>query len=114
MAEVSMEPVRIDRELVGEPMAVGGRTIRTVARLTGWAGGTDGNAGGTGGGAWLNVRPVEVIVSEPDGSDSRVLIVDPAATALRGIVASALVVAGVCAAVIAVKTLVSALRARRG
>jgi uncharacterized spore protein YtfJ len=112
--EVSMKPGRIDRELIGEPITVGGRTIQPVARLSGWAGGTNGDAmRGVGGGAWLKVRPVEVIVREQDGSESRVPIVDPAAVALRGIVTSALVVAGVCTAVIAVRALVVALSARR-
>jgi hypothetical protein len=37
---VQNEPVRskIDRELVGDPIQIGDRTIRPVARLLGWQG----------------------------------------------------------------------------
>ena len=111
MEEMKNKPGRIDRELMGEPITVGERTIQPVARLRGWAGGADGAQGG-GGAAWLSVRPVEVIVREADGSENRVPITDPAAMAVRGVVMPALAVAGVCLAMIAGRSVVCALRRR--
>jgi len=109
MSEQPMKPNRIDRELIGEPLAVGDRTIQPVARLRGWAGGQDSPHSG-GGGGWLQVRPVEVIVREADGAESRVPIVNPAAPALRGIVQAGLVVAGICAAIISLRKLTMHIR----
>ncbi len=105
-------PNRIDQELVGQPLVVGGRTIQPIARLSGWAGGNLGKQGG-GGGGWVCVRPVEVVVREADGAESRVHIADAGQAAVRGVVVPALAVAAVCAAVIAGKTLYGVLRTRR-
>ncbi len=111
MAEENTRPGRIDRELIGEPISVGSRTIQPVARVSGWSGGKMGVTGG-GAGGWVRVRPVEVIVREGDGSESRVPIPDAGAVAvaLRSIASQALAVAGVCAAVIAGRALVGVLR----
>lgn len=103
MAEQDVRPNRIDRELVGEVMPIGDRTIQPVARLRGWAGGNGGPQGG--GGGWVQVRPVEVIVREADGAESRVPVVDANAQATRGIVVAGLAVAGVCAAIMAIRGL---------
>ena len=75
MTEEKMRPNRLDWELVGEPIIAGERTIQPVARLSGWAGGNMSEQGG-GAGAWVRVRPVEVVVREADGTESRVPIVD--------------------------------------
>lgn len=86
---------RIERQLVGEPIRVGERTIQPVARVTGWHGSggseTDGGAG-----VWLHVTPIEVVVHESDGNEHRVSVTDPTREAMRGIVSSALMVAVVC------------------
>ena len=104
MAEQDTRPNRIDRELVGEVMPIGDRTIQPVARLSGWACGNSGPHGG-GGGGWVQVRPVEVFVREADGAESRVPVVDANAQAIRGIAAAGLAVAGVCAAIMAIRGL---------
>jgi hypothetical protein len=70
---------------------IGGRTIQPVARVAGWYGQTGGGAG-----AWLRIIPVEVIVRESDGTEYRVPVTDPMREAMRGIIFSALLVAGVC------------------
>ena len=111
MTEEKMRPNRLDWELVGEPILAGGRTIQPVARLSGWAGGNMSEQGG-GAGAWVRVRPVEVVVREADGTESRVPIVDAEQAAIRGMVVPALAVAGICAAIIAGKMLFGVLRAR--
>ena len=97
-------PNRIDREMVGKPRLIGDRTIRPVARLRGWVGGQGGPQGG-GGGGWVQVRPVEVIVREANGAENRVPVVDANAQATRGIVVAGLVVAGVCAAIMMIRGL---------
>ncbi len=104
MAEQDVRPNRIDRELVGEVMPISDRTIQPVARLRGWAGG-NGGPHGDGGGGWVQVRPVEVIVREADGAESRVPVVDANVQAIRGIAVAGLVVAGVCAAIMAIRGL---------
>ena len=113
MTEEKTRPNRIDWELVGEPILVGSRAVQPVARLNGWVGGNISEQGG-GAGAWVRVRPVEVVVREADGAESRVPIVDAEQAALRGMVVPALAVAGLCAAIIAGKMLFGVLSARRG
>ena len=112
MTEEKMRPNRLDWELVGEPILAGGRTIQPVARLSGWAGGNMSEQGG-GAGSWVRVRPVEVVVREVDGTESRVPIVDAGEAAMRGMAMQGLAVAGICAAIIAGKMLFGVLRARR-
>ena len=112
MTEEKMRPNRLDWELVGEPILAEGRTIQPVARLSGWAGGNIGEKGG-GAGAWVRVRPVEVVVREADGTESRVPIVDAGEAAVRGMAMQGLAVAGICAALIAGKMLFGVLSARR-
>lgn len=104
MAEETVRPGRVDRELVGERIPIGERMIQPVARLVGWAGGQSGPQGG-GGGGWLQVRPVEVVVYEADGTESSVPIVDANAQAIRGMVTAGVAVAGVCVAIMAIRRL---------
>ena len=52
MAEPGQKFQHVERELVGEPLAIGERVIRPVARLRGWVGADGGPHGGWGGG-WL-------------------------------------------------------------
>jgi len=112
MPEEKTRPNRIEWELIGEPILVGGRAVQPVARLSGWAGGKMSEQGG-GAGAWVRVRPVEVVVREVDGTESRVPIVDAGEAAMRGMAMQGLAVAGICAAIIAGKMLFGVLRARR-
>lgn len=104
MAEHDMRPKRVDRELVGERILIGDRAVQPVARLSGWVGGNSGPQGG-GGGGWLQVQPVEVIVYEADGTESSVPIVDANARAIRGMIVAGWVVAGVCIAMMAIRRL---------
>ena len=112
MTEEKMRPNRLDWELVGEPILAGGRAVQPVARLSGWVGGNMSEKGG-GAGAWVRVRPVEVVVREADGAESRVSIVDAEQAAIRGMAMQGLAVAAICAAIIAAKMLFGALSARR-
>jgi uncharacterized spore protein YtfJ len=98
------EPNKIDRLLTGEPLPIGNRTLQPVARLSGWAGG-QGSPQGGGGGGWVQLRPVEVIVRAADGAESRVPVVNANAQATRGMVMAGLAVAGICAAIIAIRGL---------
>jgi uncharacterized spore protein YtfJ len=98
------EPNKIDRLLTGKQIPVGDRTIQPVAHLSGWIGG-NGGPHGVGGGGWVRVRPVAVIVREADGTESRVPVVDAGTQAIRGIVMAGLMVAGVCVAIMVIRRL---------
>lgn len=102
---------KLDRELLGEPVPVGTRTLQPVARLTGWSGGQhSGRAGGAG--AWLQLQPVEVIVREEDGREYHVPVVDKTQMAIKGIWQGALVFAALCWLITVVIRLVARRRAR--
>jgi len=90
-------PIRakIERQLTGESIRVGERTIQPVARVTGWHGWGGSETGG-GAGAWLRITPIEVHVRESDGNEHRVPVTDSTREAMRGIVWSALLIAAVC------------------
>jgi hypothetical protein len=86
---------RVTRQLIGEPITVGKRTIQPVARVAGWYGSSsDETAGGVG--AWLRVSPSEVIVRERDGSEHHVPITDPTREAVQGLMRFAFLVAALC------------------
>jgi len=86
---------KIERRLIGDPIAVGKRTIQPVARVTGWCGSREGETGG-GAGAWLRVAPVEVVVREGDGTEYRVPITDPTHETVRRMVLATLLIAVLC------------------
>lgn len=71
MSEQAEFPWKIDRQLLGEPMTIGDRTIRLTARVTGIAG-TGGGEGGAGGGGWLRIKPEAVLVTDRDGTEYQV------------------------------------------
>ena len=78
--------------IVGEPLEVGGRTIRPVARVSGWRGaGGDGSAGGAG--VQLRAEPEAVIIHERDRREHRVPTPDNIRLILWGLAGLALMVA---------------------
>ncbi len=106
MAEPGQKFQHVERELVGEPLAIGERVIRPVARLRGWVGADGGPHGGWGGG-WLRVQPIAVIVREADGAENRVSITAEANQALRNMIMGGLAVAGICLAIMMLRELAS-------
>jgi len=98
MTNEEVKPTRIDRRLVGEPRPLGNRTLRPVARVSGWSGVSQAGAG-HGFGAWLRVQPVELIVQEADGSEGRVLT-NAEHGPLPWLFGAGLLVAGVCSILI--------------
>jgi uncharacterized spore protein YtfJ len=83
---------RISERIVGEPLEIGTRTIRPVARVSGWRGaGGDTSAGGAG--VQLRVEPAEVIILERDGREHRLPTPDNTRLILWGLVCIALLVA---------------------
>jgi hypothetical protein len=95
-------PWRIDRRIAGQLIEVGPWTLDPVVRVTGYAG-AGGEEQGAGGGAWLKVTPVEVVVRQP-GQDDTPIPISPSTPAL---LRSLLVLSGVVAAVaLAILTLV--------
>jgi len=99
---------RIDRVLVGEPIAAGGRMVQPVARAGGWYG-QGGDEQGRGFGAWLRVQPLEVRVSDPNGDEYTVSITDATGDAVRRIAMMGMLVAAVSALLL----LLGLLRPRR-
>jgi hypothetical protein len=102
---------RIDRILVGDPIAAGGRTLEPVARAGGWYGGGDGEQG-RGFAAWLRVQPLEVRVCDPDGAEHTVYISDPTGQAIRQIALFGLLVSAVSMALLLLAGLVRFGKAR--
>lgn len=83
--------LRISDQLVGDPVRVGGRTLRPVVRLTG-LGGTLGSASGGGVVARLRVVPEAVILTESDGREFRVPTQENSRFAVWGLAGAALLV----------------------
>ncbi len=94
MTETNSVPQKLDRRLLGEAIEIDGRSIQAVARVHGRCD-AGGNAQGSGAGCRLNVEPVELIVREADGAESRVALADPSVPALRALARVTLVVAAV-------------------
>ena len=85
---------KIDRIIVGEPIAAGDRLLSPVARVAGWLGAQKGERG-NGFGGLLRIQPLEARVSGPGGDESSVYVTDPVGDAERQMVLSALFVAAV-------------------
>jgi len=104
MPERAIQPIKIDRELVGPEITVGGHIVQPTARLTGQYAGANYQQGGWGG-AWVRMTPVEAIVRGPDGSVRPVTMTDPVAQSLRRLWLSALLVAACCSMLILIARL---------
>lgn len=89
---------RIDRELFGPLVTVGGHLLQPVARMTG-------RAQGSGGG--MQITPIRVKVLDPQGPEQTLPIFDLTRQTLRSIVGVGLAVAVVCGLAIALRSLVS-------
>lgn len=82
---------RISERIVGEPVRIGGRTLRPVVRVRGWRS-TGDSASGGGAGARLRVVPESVVVVESDGREYRVPARDNSRFVLWGLAGAALLV----------------------
>jgi uncharacterized spore protein YtfJ len=83
---------RYSDRIAGEPLEIGGRTIRPVVRVSGWRGaGDDASAGNAG--VQLRVEPEAVIVHERDGREHRVPTPDNTRLILWDLAGVALLVA---------------------
>ena len=101
---------KIDRQLEGEPMAVGDRTLQAVGHLQGW----QMNAGdGSGGFSSLvaRLKPLEVVVREGD-DEYRVAVVDPQQEPLRGILMAGVAVCVGCMFIMLIVHLLARRRAK--
>ncbi len=108
MTDRATQPTKIDQELAGPQITVGGHTVQTLARLTGQHSERNGPSGG-GAGAWVRLTPVEVILSNPDGAERRIGVINPTARILGGMAGLAAFVAAGSAVLI----LIARLRGRR-
>jgi len=105
MTDQQPEFKEIDKQLVGEPIAVAKYTLQPVAQVTGQRMSIEGETGG-GAGAWLRVNPVKVIVCEDGGKEYEVSITDDTREAVQQIAQAGLLVAAVCGlAIIGIKIL---------
>ncbi len=89
---------RIDRELFGPLVTVGGHLLQPVARLTGRAGGS---------GVGVQITPVRVKLLDPSGQEQTLPIFDLTRQTLRSIASVGLAVAAVCGLLIVLRNLVS-------
>ncbi len=97
MADLIDAEGRIDRELFGPLVTVGGHLLQPVARMTG-------RAGGSGGG--VQITPTRVKVIDPGGQEQTVPIFDLTRQSLAAIARVGLAVAAVCGLVIMLRNLV--------
>jgi uncharacterized spore protein YtfJ len=104
MPEHASKPTKIDQQLTGPQITVGGRTVQPLARLTGQHSENNGPSGG-GAGAWVRLTPLEVIVSDPAGAERRIAVTDPTARILGGMAALAAFVAAGSAVLILIARL---------
>jgi hypothetical protein len=86
----------LDVTLTGEPLTIGARTLRPVARLRGWRG-RGGDATAHGAVAFVQLRPVAVEVTEAGHAAYTVPVVDPTAAPLRAMAVAAVAIAAVAA-----------------
>jgi uncharacterized spore protein YtfJ len=82
----------ISERIVGEPLEIGGRTIRPVVRVSGWRT-TGGETSAGSSGVKLRIEPAGVIVLERDGREHRVPTPDNTRLILWGLAGLALIVA---------------------
>jgi hypothetical protein len=83
---------RFSDRIAGEPLDIGGRTIRPVVRVSGWRGaGGDGSAGSAG--VQLRAEPEAVIIHERDRREHRVPTPDNTRLILWRLAGAALLVA---------------------
>jgi len=73
----------VSREIVGEPLVAGERTIRPVVRVSGRLFHLQARTGGAAYGM-LRLSPRSVLVRESDGSERRLDLFDLTGTAMRG------------------------------
>ena len=92
MPEPASKPTKIDQQLAGPQITVGGHTVQPLARLAGQHRENNGPSGG-GAGAWVRLTPLEVIVSDPDGAKRHIAVTDPTAQVLQGMAALAALIA---------------------
>jgi hypothetical protein len=104
MPEHASKPTKIDQQLAGPQITVGGHTVQPLARLTGQHSENNGPSGG-GAGAWVRLTPLEVIVSDPDGAERRIVVINPTARILGGMAALAAFVAAASAVLILIARL---------
>lgn len=109
MPDPTAQPTKIDQQLAGPQITVGGRTVQPLARLTGQQSEQNGPAGG-GAATWVRVTPIEVVVSGPNGAERRIAMGDPTTQALQSMAALAALIAAVSAVLI----LIARLLGRRG
>jgi len=100
MTKHTTQPTKIDQQLAGTLITVGGRTVQPIAQLTGQRGqNSDASSNGTG--AWVRLSPIAVLVREPDGSERRIAVTDPTGQVMRALIAAAAFVATISALLIA-------------
>jgi len=108
MTDRATQPAKIDQQLAGPQITVGGHTVQTLARLTGQHREDIGPTGG-GAGAWVRLTPLEIVVAEPSGAERRIAVTNPTTRILGGMAALAAFVAAGSAVLI----LIARLQGRR-
>jgi len=103
MTEHASKPTKIDEQLAGAQITIGGRTVQPIARLTGQQ--NSGAPPASGAGARVRLTPIAVIVRESDGSERRIAVTHPTGQMMRALIAAAAFVATASALLIAIARL---------
>jgi hypothetical protein len=103
MTKHAPQPIKIDQQLAGAQITVGGRTVQPLARLTGQQ--SSGDPATSGAGARVRLTPIAVVVREPNGNERRIAVTDPAGQIMRALIAAAAFVATASALLIAIARL---------
>ncbi len=124
---------KFDYTQIGDPLRIGDKTVRAVARVSGFKAvpnrsdgtqqtGEDATSGrrgkradkrrrsGVSAGAFVRVSPVEFIVRDGDDEPASVVVRDPGSEAIRGIASAAVAIAAVSVAVSMLAGFVRSLR----
>jgi hypothetical protein len=105
MNEALRSTPRIDKEVAGQPVEAHGFIVTPVARVRGMAGATD-DENGSGRYGWAAIRPVRMIVQNPQGGSEELALPNMEARLFA-------LLAGIGLVVIVATTLIPALGRRK-
>jgi hypothetical protein len=99
MTNQNPEFKQFKKRLEGESVVVGEYSLQPVAQVAGWHMTAKGQTG-QGAGALLQIKPLEVIVSQGDDEPYAIHLTSETEEAMKGIAISGLVIAALCSFII--------------
>lgn len=92
MSLQGFRPLRVKREIVGEPVSAGNHVVQPVARVKGVLFHAEGEHG-LGGGGWLQVTPVKAVVRDAAGAERTVDLPEVNGQVVRRLVTTSVLLA---------------------